>query len=111
MENPGLEGLKVVNVPRLELMAAIIVVKVCAFICRELVYDFDCVILWADAMIALQYVRNTSTRFHMFVANRFELRLFIHCQRLINDVMCLLARTQQILLLVDFCPTRLMLVV
>ena len=65
--------LKPVSVPRLELTAATIGVKLSAFICNQLEFEFSCVYFWTDAVIVLRYIRNTASRFHTFVANRVHL--------------------------------------
>ena len=64
--------LKAVSVPRLELTAATLAVKLCAFVCNELDYEFSKVVMWTDATIALRYINNTNKRFKTFVANRLR---------------------------------------
>ena len=65
--------LKPVSVPRLELTAATIAVKLSTFVCNQLEFEFDYVNYWTDAMIVLRYIHNTASRFHTFVANRLRL--------------------------------------
>ena len=60
------------TVPRLELVAAVLAAKSSALICRELDIVSDSVNFWADATMVLRYIRNTSTRFETFVANRVD---------------------------------------
>ena len=65
--------LKPVSVPRLELTAATIVIKLSTFVFNQLEFEFDYVYYWTDAMIVLCYIHNTASRFHTFVANRLRL--------------------------------------
>ena len=61
--------LKSVTIPRLELTAAVVSVKVSSLLCREL--DFNCEeFFWTDSSVVLGYVNNDMKRFHVFVANR-----------------------------------------
>jgi hypothetical protein len=62
--------LKTVTVPRLELTAATLAVKVDKQIREELDIPIDRVIFWTDSTIVLRYIANTSKRFQTFVANR-----------------------------------------
>ena len=64
---------KPVSVPRLDLTAATIAVKLSTFVCNQLEFEFDCVYYWIDAMIVLRYIHNTASWFHTFVANRLRL--------------------------------------
>jgi hypothetical protein len=61
------------TIPRLELMAAALSIQQDA-ICRQ---EMDIVITnsvyWTDSTIVLQYIRNKSRRFHVFVANRINM--------------------------------------
>ncbi len=61
------------TVPRLELTAATLAVKVDKQIRQELDLPITCVIFWTDSTIVLRYIRNTSKRFHTFVANRLQM--------------------------------------
>ena len=74
--------LKLVSVPRLELTAATLAVKLSAFVCNQLEYDFDRIYFWIDAVIVLRYIHNTASRFHTFVANRLQL---IHSLSTVNQ--------------------------
>lgn len=62
--------LKVVSIPRLELAAAVVAVKLNCLIRNELEYPIHDTIYWTDSTVVLQYIRNESRRFHTFVANR-----------------------------------------
>jgi hypothetical protein len=60
-------------VPRLELAAATLAVKVDKQIRKELDIPIDRVIFWTDSTIVLRYIANTSKRFQTFVANRLQI--------------------------------------
>ena len=62
--------LKVMSIPRLELTAAVVAVKLNRLIRNELEYPIDDTIFWTDSSMVLQYIRNESRRFQTFVANR-----------------------------------------
>ena len=64
---------KPVTVPRLELTAAVIAVKVAFIIRSEVEFYFDCIVFWCDATAVLRYINNTSSRYKSFEANRLEL--------------------------------------
>lgn len=64
--------LKTVAVPRLELTAAVLAVKVDKQIRKELELPLGHVVFWTDSTIVLRYLRNTSSRFQTFVANRLQ---------------------------------------
>ena len=59
-----------VSIPRLELAAAVLAVKVRRVLMRELDTEFDSIHMWTDSMVVLSYVRNRTTRFRTYVANR-----------------------------------------
>ena len=65
--------LKEVSIPRLELTAAVLSVKVSSMLRKEL----DMVDLqeyfWTDSQVVLAYLKNESKRFHTYVANRIQL--------------------------------------
>ena len=65
-----LEPLKVVTIPRLDLMAAVLAVQMNEVICREMIIHIDDTVFWTDSMIVLQYIRNRSKRLKTFVAIR-----------------------------------------
>jgi len=62
--------LKVVSIPRLELTAAVVAVKLNCLIRNEIEYPIHDTIYWTDSTVVLQYIRNESRRFQTFVANR-----------------------------------------
>ena len=62
--------LKPITIPRLELTAAVIAVKIKEFLLEEFGYNVESVYLWTDSTAVIQYIYNTSSRFQVFVANR-----------------------------------------
>lgn len=66
--------LKPITIPRLELQAAVLSVKVAINVVREL--DLPPNVLsvhyWTDSMVVLGYIGNDAKRFHTFVANRVQ---------------------------------------
>ncbi|XP_046548628.1 uncharacterized protein LOC124258605 [Haliotis rubra] len=64
--------LKSVTIPRLELTAAVVSVRVSEFLQRELQYENITEYFWTDSKIVLGYIANDSKRFHIFVANRVQ---------------------------------------
>ena len=64
-----------VSVPRLELAAAVLAVKIRTLLLRELDTKFDSIHMWTDSMVVLSHIRNRSTRFKTFVAGRLA---YIH---------------------------------
>ena len=64
--------LKTVTVPRLELTAATLAVKVDKQIREELDLPINRFVFWTDTTIVLRYIRNTSKRFQTFVENRLQ---------------------------------------
>jgi hypothetical protein len=65
--------LKQVSIPRLELTAATVAVRVNNMIHKELEIPINETVFWTDSMTVLRYICNESTRFHTFVANRVAL--------------------------------------
>ena len=65
--------LKPVTIPRLELTAATVSVKVGAMLESELPYDNISSTYWTDSRVVLGYINNDVRRFHMFVANRVQM--------------------------------------
>ena len=66
---------KTVSVPRLELNAALLGAKMGFMLRREL--GSDCYggleeFYWSDSLVAIGYIKNSSKRFHTFVANRVQ---------------------------------------
>ena len=64
--------LKTVTIPRMELTAAVLSVKLHKFITEQLDLPINKTIFWTDSTIVLQYIRNEARRFQTFVANRLS---------------------------------------
>ncbi len=64
--------LKAVTVPRLELTAAVVSVKVSEQLRRELDMSITKEFFWTDSQVVLGYIGNEVRRFHVFVANRVQ---------------------------------------
>ncbi|CAC5383130.1 unnamed protein product [Mytilus coruscus] len=62
--------LKQVTIPRLELTAATVAVRTNKMILKELEIPVQRSNFWTDSMTVLRYIKNTTSRFHTFVANR-----------------------------------------
>ncbi|KAL2098438.1 hypothetical protein ACEWY4_007645 [Coilia grayii] len=62
--------LKQMTMPRLELTAAVLAVRVDTLIKAELHLTLDESIFWSDSTTVLKYVKNENKRFKTFVANR-----------------------------------------
>lgn len=69
--------LKPVTIPRLELTAALVSIKVSASLQRELDYEKIKEVFWTDNQVVLGYTGNDVRRFHVFVANRVQ-RIWDH---------------------------------
>ncbi|XP_034151514.1 uncharacterized protein LOC117595338 [Esox lucius] len=64
--------LKQVTIPRLELTAAVLAVKVDRMLRRELQLQLNKSIFWTDSTTVLKYINNETKRFRTFVANRIS---------------------------------------
>ena len=64
--------LKMVTIPRLELTAAVLSVKISKVLKTALTYKIDSEHLWTDSIIVLGYINNGVKRFHVYVANRIQ---------------------------------------
>ena len=64
--------LKPITIPRLELSAALVSVKVSSTLHNELDYDSIVDVFWTDSKVVLGYINNDARRFHVFVANRVQ---------------------------------------
>ena len=64
--------LRVFTIPRLELQAAIVSVKVSKFLQQELEYKEISEFFWTDSKVVLGYIGNDAKRFHVYVANRVQ---------------------------------------
>ena len=62
--------LQYVSIPRLELQAATIAVRVHRLILKEIDLKISTALFWTDSNITLQYINNESRRFKTYVANR-----------------------------------------
>ena len=63
---------KPVTIPRLELSAAVVSVRVSEQLRRELCLGDIKEIFWSDSQVVLGYIANESRRFHILVANRVQ---------------------------------------
>ncbi|XP_046550437.1 uncharacterized protein LOC124260222 [Haliotis rubra] len=64
--------LKPVTIPRLELTAAVISVRISQFLQRELHCEKLREVFWSDSQAVLGYISNDSVRYHVFVGNRVQ---------------------------------------
>jgi hypothetical protein len=64
--------LKPTTIPRLELTAAVVSVKVSSILCDELDLVNAVEVFWTDNQVVLGYINNDARRFHVFVANRVQ---------------------------------------
>ena len=62
--------LKAVSLPRLELAAATLSVKLKGVLEKELDLEFNSVYFWTDSTTVLKYLHNRNLKFQTFVANR-----------------------------------------
>jgi len=67
-----LAPIKPTTIPRLELMAAVLAVKIDKMLHSELEYEIQESVFWTDSTIVLCYIANHDKRFHTFVANRIS---------------------------------------
>ena len=73
MGKARLAPLKTISIPRVELSAAVVAVRLHSFILRELDIKVDKHVFWTDSVSTIQYIRNRTTRFKTFVANRLAI--------------------------------------
>ena len=64
--------LKPVTIPRLELTAALVSVKISDVLRQELEYDQITEVFWTDSRVVIGYVSNDARRFQTFVANQVQ---------------------------------------
>lgn len=64
--------LKPITVPRLELTAAVVSVRVSEMLRRELRYNEIEEVFWTDSKVVQAYIHIDARRFHTFVANRVQ---------------------------------------
>ncbi len=62
--------LKKTSIPRLELTAATMAVRLHNTLIAEIDMAIDRVVFWTDSTTVLRYIRNETSRYHTFVANR-----------------------------------------
>jgi len=62
--------IKTCTIPRLELQAAVVAVKLDALLRKQLDFSGMVSYFWVDSEIVLRYIQNEDRRFHVFVANR-----------------------------------------
>ena len=65
--------LKFVSIPRLELLAATLSVKMSKHIQEELQHSIDKEYLWTDSQVVHGYLQNESKGFKVFLANRIQI--------------------------------------
>ena len=70
MAKSRLAPLKRLTLPRLELQAATLAARQNALLRKELGLDLRPPTYWTDSTTVLQYISNTTARYHTFVANR-----------------------------------------
>lgn len=58
------------TIPMLELSAAVVAIRLDSILRREMRLEVQHTTFWSDSMIVLQYIKNTSKRFHTFVSNK-----------------------------------------
>lgn len=63
---------KHVTIPRLELAAAVLSVKISEFLKKQLRYDDVEEYFWTDSTVVLGYINSDAKRFHVYVANRIQ---------------------------------------
>ncbi|XP_038062620.1 uncharacterized protein LOC119733113 [Patiria miniata] len=72
MAKAKLAPLKKTTIPRLELAAGVVSVKLDEMIRRELLLPLQESVFWSDSMIVLHYLRNEDKRYQTFVTNRIS---------------------------------------
>ena len=65
-----LAPLKQTTIPRLELSAATVSIRLNKILKKELEIPVDTITFWTDSMTVIRYIENESKRFHTYVANR-----------------------------------------
>ncbi|XP_055958550.1 uncharacterized protein LOC130013685 [Patella vulgata] len=72
MSKSRVTPLKPITIPRLELAAALVSVRVSLQLRRELNYSNLTEVFWSDSKVVLGYINNDARRFQMFIANRIQ---------------------------------------
>ena len=57
------------TIPRMELVAAALSVKMSIFLRKELEIPVNTEVVWTDSEVVLGYIKNETKRFKLFVAN------------------------------------------
>ncbi|XP_046556878.1 uncharacterized protein LOC124266109 [Haliotis rubra] len=70
MSKSRLAPIKSVTIPRLELCAAVLAIRLDEALRRELRIKIERTVFWTDSMIVLHFIKNESQRYEVFVANR-----------------------------------------
>ena len=70
MSKTRLAPIKTLTIPRLELQAAVIAVRLKSKILTEIDFEVDDTYLWSDSEIVLHYIRNNHRRFSVYVSHR-----------------------------------------
>jgi len=73
MSKTRLDPLKSLSVPRLELTAATLAVKLKKMLRKELEVPINRSVFWTDSTSVLRYIENKDKRFHTFVSNRLTM--------------------------------------
>ena len=68
-----LAPLKQTTIPRLELAAATVSIRLNKMLKKELEMPIDTISFWTDSMTVIRYIENESKRFHTYVANRVSI--------------------------------------
>ena len=61
------------TIPRLELAAATVSIRLNKVLKKELEILIDTITFWTDSMTVIRYIENEIKRFHTYVANRVAL--------------------------------------
>ena len=64
--------LRQVSIPRLELTAALLSVKIGTMLKQDMAYENIDEFYWSDSKVVLGYIANNARRFHVYVANRVQ---------------------------------------
>ena len=72
MAKSRVASLKPVTIPRLELTAALVSVRIGVILLKELEYEQITEVFWTYSKVVIGYISNDARRFHTFVANRVQ---------------------------------------